>query len=523
MNILIVDDDKYILEGICLGVQWDILPITKILTARNAADARRILQQEHIDILLCDIEMPQENGLDLLAWLRGQGSDIQTVFLTSYAEFNYAQRALELGSFEYFLKPVAYDKLTRLISDAAQKVRQVEQSKQFQQYGQYWLDNEHNRRENFWLRLLGGAEPAAHAQIQAMISNGKLDYDLQETFVLMALQYSPPQTQPQNDAGLNEASVKAAVMQCCASQQVDMQCIWQDARGTWFAVLSPPQVQQESLRAAAQCMLSPQQGLGAGLRICFTGPVSVLQAYDQAERLRQMLFNTLSYPSEVLWIKDYAAPAEVAVDMDGAAIEALLYKGDVQGMHTYMDDFFARLGQEGKITISAIENMVVYWLQIVSGYLRQNHVQPDRLLDTQEYRAAHQACRRTVGDVQRFIRYTVKAAQELSAIAQSERDIVGQIEHYVKNHLSEDLTRGRLAEVVYLNTDYLAHLFKQEKGISLMRYINNLRMEKAKRLLMTTKEPVYTIAAQVGYSTSSYFSKQFKEYFGVLPNEYRKT
>lgn len=520
MNILIVDDDKYILEGIFLGVQWDSLPINKIHTARNAADARRILAQEQIHILLCDIEMPQENGLDLLAWLRAQGSDIQAIFLTSYAEFNYAQRALELGSFEYFLKPVAYDKLTRLIGDAAKKVRQVEQSKQYQQYGQYWLENETNRKENFWLRLLGGAEPAAQEQIEHMILDNKLDYCLEERFIIMAAQPPEPSVWPQNEAD-KELPVKSVVMQCCAAQQLALHCIWQDARDIWFAVLSP--AQEDALLAAARCMAIPPQGAAEGLRICFTGPVSVFKAYGQAEILRQMLFDNLTYPDRVLWTRDYTLPSDGGLEMDGAAIEALLYKGDMPGMDAYMDGFFARLLKDGKISTHAIENILVYWLQLLSGYLRQNHVQPDRLFNTQDYKAYYQGCRRTVGAVLAFMRYTVRAANDLAQIAKSERDIVGQIEHYVKNHLAEDLTRGRLAEVVYLNTDYLAHLFKQEKGISLMRYINNLRMEKAKRLLMTTKEPVYTIAAQVGYSTSSYFSKQFKEYFGVLPNEYRKT
>ena len=88
--------------------------------------------------------------------------------------------------------------------------------------------------------------------------------------------------------------------------------------------------------------------------------------------------------------------------------------------------------------------------------------------------------------------------------------------------MEENLTRASIAEIVYLNPDYMAQMFKGKKGISLMKYIRNRRMEKAKEYLLTTELPVYSIALKTGYPTSSYFAKQFKEFYGIGPNEYRK-
>lgn len=84
MNILIVDDDKYVLDGIIQGVDWDSLPFDNRYFARNAAEAKKIMDHVQIQVLLCDIEMPGENRLDLLAWVREQEKELQAVFLTSY-------------------------------------------------------------------------------------------------------------------------------------------------------------------------------------------------------------------------------------------------------------------------------------------------------------------------------------------------------------------------------------------------------------------------------------------------------
>ena len=73
MTVLLVDDQVSILSGLISGVDWKALGVTAIRTASNAAKAKQILEGEPVDILLCDIEMPGENGLDLLRWARNRG------------------------------------------------------------------------------------------------------------------------------------------------------------------------------------------------------------------------------------------------------------------------------------------------------------------------------------------------------------------------------------------------------------------------------------------------------------------
>ena len=79
-----------------------------------------------------------------------------------------------------------------------------------------------------------------------------------------------------------------------------------------------------------------------------------------------------------------------------------------------------------------------------------------------------------------------------------------------------------LADMVYLNPDYLARLFKKQTQTSIINYITTYRLEKAKELLHNPDIPVGTVALKVGYGNYSYFSKLFKDVVGCTPNEYRK-
>ena len=121
MNVLLVDDEMDVLEGITDALDFDSLGIESVYLAQSAAHAREILLSRNVDIMVTDIEMPGESGLDLLQWVRDSGLDTVTLFCTSYANFNYAQKALEMHSFDYFLKPIAYSALQERLAAAVKE------------------------------------------------------------------------------------------------------------------------------------------------------------------------------------------------------------------------------------------------------------------------------------------------------------------------------------------------------------------------------------------------------------------
>ena len=101
MNLLIVDDEPDVLDGILTGVDLDKLGYTQIFTARSGEEAMQIMLRHAIDVLMTDIEMSDMNGLSLLEWARQNQKDVVTIFCTAYSEFNYAKKAVELHAFDW--------------------------------------------------------------------------------------------------------------------------------------------------------------------------------------------------------------------------------------------------------------------------------------------------------------------------------------------------------------------------------------------------------------------------------------
>ncbi|MGV2786904.1 helix-turn-helix domain-containing protein, partial [Clostridium perfringens] len=86
----------------------------------------------------------------------------------------------------------------------------------------------------------------------------------------------------------------------------------------------------------------------------------------------------------------------------------------------------------------------------------------------------------------------------------------------------ENITLRDMANRFSFSPNYLGVLFKEETGHNFSDYVIKLRMERARDLLKTTKLKIYEIASQTGYQYLPYFSRQFKEMYGMTPLEYRR-
>ena len=104
---------------------------------------------------------------------------------------------------------------------------------------------------------------------------------------------------------------------------------------------------------------------------------------------------------------------------------------------------------------------------------------------------------------------------------QEERTITG-ITRYLQEHLAEEVSLSVLADVFHLNPQYISQLFKNEIGVGFLAYLTNIRMEKAKKLLLSTSCPVAEVAEQSGYGDYRVFTKVFKKSEGVTPSQYRR-
>lgn len=114
-----------------------------------------------------------------------------------------------------------------------------------------------------------------------------------------------------------------------------------------------------------------------------------------------------------------------------------------------------------------------------------------------------------------------RVSAEDSPEKQEERTISG-ITRYLQEHLAEEMSLSVLAEEFHLNPQYISQLFKNEIGVNFLSYLTNIRMEKAKKLLLSTSLSVAEVAEQSGYGDYRVFTKVFKKNEGITPSQYRR-
>lgn len=110
-KLLVVDDEKILLNGLCNYYPWEELGFEIVGKMTNGKSVLNYIAQNDVDVILTDVSMPIMNGIDLAIALHNNFPQIKVVFLSGYADFRYAQKALEYGVKNYILKPVKMDEL----------------------------------------------------------------------------------------------------------------------------------------------------------------------------------------------------------------------------------------------------------------------------------------------------------------------------------------------------------------------------------------------------------------------------
>ena len=96
-----------------------------IFTAYDAEEARQVFKDNKVHVLISDIDMPKENGIQLLAWVNEHSPETETIILTGHADFSFAQQAVQLDSFDYLLKPIDHDVLKGSVAERHQQDRRA--------------------------------------------------------------------------------------------------------------------------------------------------------------------------------------------------------------------------------------------------------------------------------------------------------------------------------------------------------------------------------------------------------------
>ena len=127
IKALLVDDEEQCVKTLQDGIDWKDLGVAETFGAYNAVQAREIMKEEMISLILCDIEMPGESGLEFISSVREKADlndeNIECIILTCYPDYKFMRKAMQIGCSDYLIKPLDTDEMTAVLEKAVEKIQ----------------------------------------------------------------------------------------------------------------------------------------------------------------------------------------------------------------------------------------------------------------------------------------------------------------------------------------------------------------------------------------------------------------
>lgn len=526
MTILIVDDDLTFLEGLRKRLSWENLGIDTVLTAGSSRQAKSLWPDAGVDILLSDIEMPGESGLDLITWARQRQETVQVLLLTSYADFHYAQRAIALQSLMYFLKPVDHRQLEEGLVKAVALAKAERNRLSRDRNSRFWENNKRHIKSHFWQEILTCQIKQGDCAVFAVANDRGLQYQPADHFV--ALVFSPHQT-PRTAAPasrqilFNELSVLAERLAEKAGVQMENSTIL--AEDAWVIVLQLPDELNSLVcveNYASVLMAGAEQAFSQGFT-CGIGDILPLEAvsqnvYQVQDMLREMADES-GRPCLLCTYQRRELPYNLPfIPLWGQMLE----KGETAALLANIQEYWEQAKNQERVNAHALRLFRLDLTQLVYTFLQSKKVEARQLFADQTSETLYQRAENSVREMMAFAEHFITRASGYVVDLQEPSSVIEILRSYLDENYTQQITRTDLARIVYLTPDYISHLFKQHTGTTINNYILDKRMERARQMLRYTTLPIHMIALEVGYWNFAYFSKMFRERNGMVPNAYRR-
>lgn len=460
-RLLIADDSAVEIECIHYLLEKFDIPV-QTSAASDGRKAMELLTQNRFDILLTDIKMPFVSGVELAQKARSLYPDIAIIFFSGYSEFEYAQSAISLGAADYLLKPVEADKLRETLGRVIST-----------------LNNRNRITRN--IRFI-------HKHLIFTLLNGETirhSQDLIPDYRLMLM------LSFDHDFFTGEGEDFEEMLRNrldCAHEFVSLY----PNEGLIFFPDNHPET--EILAHTVRTLVAHISDLDCD--VTWTALASPNDIHPAYQRLTQAEPNDCDAGSVQFPLS--------------ACLEAIR-KNDPGQCLAHYERFRTAV-------LDGCHYSAIYTKYAMSQVLSAlNRLHPTGITESTLVDRVF-SCQ----DFDTLDRQVYKLLQKIGVKATPTTGLRSEeIKNYIARHYASDLSLTDIAEACYLTPNYLCRLFKRETGITLLKYLNDYRMQKAQEILETTSMKVSLVAQAVGYRSSSYFCQRFRDCFGVSPEAYR--
>ncbi len=534
MTLLIIDDDQSMVDLLLQTVDWNTLEIDRQIGVTSAAAAKKVFLSESVDLMICDIEMPGESGMELLSWVRESGYDTANIFLTNHQKFQYAQTAIKLDTVDFIGKMAPPEELFEALRKAVNIVKTKRIQKRYLDYGKYWEENKGLLWRQFWEDLISEKIPPDSETIMRIAGERLHQWygsdlsckDGQERYLpilitVLLAQDTIDGFSPQ-ELDYCVYNVVAEVLYGETNSDHIVSLGRENDRSGYIVMLDEKDVPEIEKKVEELAGLFKEY-LRFSVNIYLGKLISLEQVSSEVRRLRKNdLENVLQkggvHHSFAQGIQENKLE-NTKLDME--KLSDFLDAGKAFQAVTLVKDYFSSLPRM-QITASMLQEFHSDYAQTLYALLARRHISAHLLFSQQGADVLSRRAADSLISMLKWVSFSTNAVVSVIKNAERSNTVVDTVKAYIEENYASHLSKADFAAQVFLNPDYLAKLFKKETGIALTDYLTQVRIEKAKLLLRDENVSLTDVAAKTGFDYYSYFSTLFKKAMGMSPSDYRK-
>ncbi|MBD0380894.1 response regulator transcription factor [Paenibacillus sedimenti] len=538
-RLMIVDDEPIIVDGLFETFRGMGNPDLEIYRAYTPAQAVETISIYKIDLVFTDIRMPGMTGIELQQLIVEQWPRCKVIFLSGYNDFNYVQKAIRAGGYDYILKTEGEDKILEAFHKAVKDISfQLEEEQLLQKAKRTMQEAVPILQKEYLISLTDDAKPEQtesrikrfhdlqiplHADAPVLLLICRVDdwFELMNYSDKSLLLYAIHNIVEEylQDTILISLSVQSNQLLFMLQPKLKLQAearflhiveeTLDSIQGTCKSLIKLP------ISMFLSARLVPWEGLG-----------------KQIAKLTHLLRRGIGQNKEIILMEQDNLSEHYVGQNQIDEIGYVLFRKQISQLEVCLEsgqqeDFektFLEMVNEIKLLGPFIQRQYYFTVaMMLINYMNNLNITAEigrdidihSMLSMDEHKTWVSSCRYLLEVSGLVFQFKSKEVIDKSY------ELIEHLKQFIQKHLNEELSLTRLAGMVHLNPSYLSRFFKQMTGTVLTDYITGLRIAKAKSLLRETDLKIQDIAPQVGFDSPAYFIRLFKKEMHVTPSEYR--
>lgn len=535
IKVFLVEDEMVIRRGIKNSIDWEKEGYIFCGEASDGELAYPMIIKEKPDILITDIRMPFMDGLELCKLVKKELPNIKILILSGYDEFDYAKEAIRLGVTEYLLKPISSGKLLEALNGVSESIRREKEDKDLvRKYMEEMRENTEHEKQKFFEQMIAGNLSMA----DALETGKKYEMNLSAgMYNLLLFRFTLGEENRKSGELLGEAEYAIEKL----TERLEYVFEFQRGVEGWAFLLMADNEEQMSERVK-ELSKDLEEIMKNYSTIAYFGgigqPVARLreleESFREAERALAARFTMelnriisvedIRMAQNVDTLDDIEITSFGEIEKTRTMLEKFLNNGAEDEIDEFVDVYINELPEENLKSVLMRQYIIMdAYIVMMSFCEKIEGIEGEMQAQSEELKNSMKTSQ-TLEEIKNYIRMLLKKIIGVRDTIRGRRysDIIEIAKDQIrKTYMSDEISLNTIAAEVGMSPSYFSSIFSKEMGKTFVEYLTEIRMDRAKELLMCSSMKTSEIGYEVGYKDPHYFSYIFKKTQNCTPKEFR--